>query len=192
MPRKRKIDPTIRQYIKLAIYDLGEAVTTRSLNEIFLNNVTTEFAFIREIHKEPRKLTMGMEAYKRTAADFDVMNINDVDAWQVLQVHGWLKWDAYHDERTPLRWMLSQHTAWNDEVFDYLRTLEPETDLSDMLWKVQTKEAAEWALGHGADPDYNQLSDPMEYILRLSRIPESDTIYELAYGHPRPEKYRVS
>lgn len=176
---------TAPRYVRLAIYDNGDAVATQNADECFMD-CTADLAFIKDIHGEPMKLDMGLESYSRSTADFDVKPIGRVDTWRILQSHGWLDWKTGWNDANPLRWALASPHVRDPEVFDYLLGLFPDTELTDMLWKVRSLQAAEWALAHGTDPYYDGLTSSMEITMRYVRIPDADQVYKLAYGKDRP------
>ena len=159
--QKNEIEMSKTKYQMLAIFDNGEPVATDDFRECFLDS-TRFLAFISKINRpgEPcSALIPSLKAYPD--ADYFVLSINDLQAWQICYNNHWLDWcdetvrfDASH--KNPLRFALMHPGITNPDIFDFLFNSFPKTFLSDMFAHCANIHGAKWLQDpdHPADKNY--------------------------------------
>lgn len=172
------------KYTMLGIYDEGEIVMTSRPADVFLPKVVNTFALIRKISGGPRGEGMcGLKYYSTACVDFDYGHITEPETWRKIVDNGLA--DSIKDrEDNALRYVLRSNKPIKREVFNILYEAYPETKLNDILWLCNRIEAAKWALEHGADKDYDGLTEPMQEVMARFTMDRYDgeEIFQFVYG----------
>lgn len=169
------------EFKQIGIYEKGDVITVKNVKRAMLD-CTFDFALIREIKGEPvGPLTSTCMVYDGEDVDFEICNISKLDTWKKIVETSLLEGVDWGD-KNPLEFVLTISFKIDDEVFDYLYSVFPDTKLESILYKIQRYNAAVWAHKHGADPYYKGFKTPMEEWLRHNKYKDSKKIYEYLYS----------
>ena len=169
------------EFTQIGIYEKGDVITVGNAQEAFLD-CTFDFALIRKINGGYiGKLYCEAKVYDSSCVDFEICNISKLDTWKKIIETGLLNDVEWYDDN-PLIYVLTSEFKIDNEVFDYLYSIYPETDLETVLYSIKRYNAAVWAHEHGANPHYKNSHYYMKDFLNWNRYTDSAKIYEYLYN----------